>query len=58
VLLRQPSVIVLDGALDALDAPLAGRIVERLRQLHILVLVGERGTEARRPDAIIDLGGD
>lgn len=56
VLLRQPSVIVLDGVLDALDAPLAGRIVERLRQRHILVLVGERGMAARGPDAIIDLG--
>lgn len=55
-LLRQPSVIVLDGALDALDAPLAGRIVERLRERHILVLIGERGTQSRRPDAIIDLG--
>lgn len=55
-LLRQPSVIVLDGALDALDAPLAGRIVERLRERHILVLIGERGTQSRRPDATIDLG--
>lgn len=55
-LLRQPSVIVLDGTLDALDAPLAGRIVERLRERHILVLIGERGTQSRRPDAIIDLG--
>ncbi len=55
-LLRQPSVIVLDGTLDALDAPLAGRIVERLRERHILVLIGERGTQSRRPDATIDLG--
>lgn len=54
-LLRQPSVIVLDGTLDALDAPLAGRIVERLRERHILVLIGERGRQSRRPDAIIDL---
>ncbi|WP_377274122.1 cysteine peptidase family C39 domain-containing protein [Rhizobium sp. R86522] len=55
-LLRQPSVIVLDGALDALDSPLAGRIVKRLRERHILVLIGERGTQSRRPDATIDLG--
>lgn len=55
-LLRQPSVIVLDGTLDALDAPLAGRVVERLRERHILVLIGERGTQSRRPDATIDLG--
>lgn len=56
VLLREPSVIVLDGALDALDAPLAGRILERLRQHYVVVLVGERGTERRLADAIIDLG--
>lgn len=55
-LLRQPSVIILDGALDALDPPLAGRIVERLLERHILVLIGERGTQSRRPDATIDLG--
>jgi ABC-type iron transport system FetAB ATPase subunit len=56
VLLRQPSVIVLDGVLDALHPPLAERIVERLRQRYALVLVGERGMAARGPDAIIDLG--
>lgn len=55
-LLRQPCVVVLDGTLDALDARLAERIVERLCQRHILVLVGERGTEARQPTAIIEMG--
>ncbi|WP_185811005.1 cysteine peptidase family C39 domain-containing protein [Rhizobium sp. AQ_MP] len=55
-LLRQPRVIVLDGTLDALDARLAERIVERLSERHILVLVGERGTEARQPTANIEMG--